>query len=390
MRTYLLLLFLTFRLYLAAQPFFLYPGDTNNDGVCNYLDLIPVGLAYGDQGPRRPLPANDWLPVPFQPWTGPLPPLPASELDRAFANAYTHQGTSGLDTVNANDVLILQQHYGEVQSPSAPSFPPPTDYLALLPEFPVTPPPAIRIRFSADTVDVLDTFYAHIEFTGTDSPDPAYQGVMAIGLRLKYASINVEDMPPRILFDTLSTDLMGLGATYEQAVSDRSPLPGKDTLELAVSGYRNPAFLTDRPVAAVEYIVDLIIRSNAADTVYKPFWIEFVDVVLVDTLERRITGVLTHSDTVVLRQIITSAGEPEWQQGIRLFPNPARDHFTVSAPYGLLLDRVVLFDARGRELRLWKGPLPGEKMRLEGLPQGWYNVEISTGRGVLWRKLTLL
>lgn len=388
MRTYLLLLFLTFPFTHSAQPFSLYPGDTNNDGVCNYLDLIPIGLAFGDQGPRRPLLSNDWQNAPFQPWTDPLPPLPFSELDRAFANAYTHQGTAVLDTVNANDVLVLQMNYGEVQPSSAPSFPPPADYLALLPELPVDPPPTIRIHFSADTVDALDTFYAHIEFAGTTSSDPAYQGAMAIGLRLKYASINVEDTPPRILFDSLSPDLMGVGATYAQAVSDRSPLPGKDTLELAVSGYRHNAFLADRPVAAVEYIIDLIIRNNSADTVYLPFWIEFIDVVLVDTLERRVTGVLTHSDTIVLRQIITSADEPGWQQNVRLFPNPAGDYFTVSAPADLPIGEIRLFDAQGRKLRAWPGSNQGAPMRLEGLPAGLYTVEIRTERGVLWRKLT--
>ncbi len=394
MRTFLALAMLLFCGGAAAQPLALYPGDTNNDSFCNYLDLIPVGLAYGETGPRRfQFGSNNWAPQQYDPWIA-TPPLPQSEIDKAFANAFTQAffffAPPPNDTVNSNDVGVIRANYGNKQFPPAFSTPPPEPYLPKLLPFTVFPPPRIEITFSKDTVDVLDTFYAQIAFIGSNSPSPDYHGVMAVALRLKFAPVNFEDNTPRLLFDTLSTDLMAVGATFDGAVHDRA-LPAKGVAELAVSGYAHNAFKPTRPVAALEYILDMIIRSDAPpDTLTKPFWIEFDEVVLVDTLERRVATVLTHSDTIILRQIITAAPEPGWQASVRLSPNPARERVAVESGAGFTILKATVWDTYGRQILVKTGPAQRLEIPLAGLPPGVFWVDIATERGRVWQKLTVL
>lgn len=387
MKTISIFLFLApaIRLFAQDPPPFLFPGDTNLDSVCNYLDLIPVALAFGDTGPRRPVfNSNDWAPQPYLPWDN--LPLPESGINRAFANAFTQAapGTSELDTVNANDLEVIRNNYHRLQFPSLNDTLT-QQYIDQLGVFSPDVPPEISIRFSHDTVDVLDTFYAIVEYRAL--PQTAYTGSLAIALRLHYEPINLEESPPRLLFDTLSPDLIGVGATFDAVRIDRAPPEG--VAEVAVAGNnRMPAFqFATREVFAIEYILDMILRSGSADTLTKPFWIEFDVALLVDTFERRILPVLTHSDTIVLRQITSGADEAIAPPPVRLFPQPARDRVTLFA--GEPIRQIAIFDALGRRVLQEKGETNQLTFSVDHLPAGLFWLEIATERRRFWQKMVV-
>lgn len=371
-----------------AQPI-LYPGDTNNDGVCNYLDLIPISVAYGAVGPSRQIPGFNWAPTPYNPWDG---FLPQSEINLAFANTnslgpFFAADPPPFDTIDFNDILAIAANYESVQG-VPPADPPPFPfYLDLLPVVdPGFPRPRITVEFSRDTAGALDTFYAEINFTASPSIFP---GAAVVALRLEFDPANFEEHPPRLLFDTVSTDLMSVGATFNEVSFDRSPPAG--VAELAVAGYGQNVFLMPRKVAAVEYILDMIIRGPAPDTVYKSFWIEFDTVVLVSNQEELFLPVETHSDTIQLRMIIVDvAPEPDWSAAVRLAPNPANDYAAVETGGDCVLEKATLWDALGRPLWDAHGPAQRLELPLAGLPPGVFWVEIRTDRGRIWRKLAVV
>lgn len=379
MKTFFTLLFASIASLAQAQFDILYPGDCNNDGHCNYLDLIPIGVAFGTPGPPRPQPGFAWAPVPYNTWETFLP----SGIDYAFADA------DGLDTINAEDIRVIAFNYDSVQG-LPPSFPLPEDYLPRLDTILAVPPPMIVISFTQDTVDALDTVYAEIFFFGqTPQPSNPYQGTMVVALRLTYEPINLEESPPRLLFDTLSTGLMSVGATFSEAGFDRSPPQG--VAELAVSGYAKNYFKAGpQKIAAIQYIIDMIIRSNSNDTLYKPFTINFDQIILVDSLERRVLPVTAFSQVITLRQITSATAAPDWQAAVRLSPNPARDFAAVEVPAGSGIEKATLWDAFGRPLRAAAGPTQRLELPLAGLPPGVFWVEIVTDRGRVWRKLAVV
>ncbi len=50
-----------------------YPGDTDFDGKCDAYDLIPIGFAYGVNGPSRSQQDTDWMPHASLDWNSPQP-----------------------------------------------------------------------------------------------------------------------------------------------------------------------------------------------------------------------------------------------------------------------------------------------------------------------------
>ena len=121
----------------------LFPGDTNNDGLCNYLDLLPVGLCYGLEGPPRPIPGTAWLPSNYILWPQ---NMPGTVLNHAFADA---DGNGFVDSLDLTAILL---NYGLSQNQSVPE---PMSY------FPIDSFPngmAIQVVYDKDTVMAGDTY----------------------------------------------------------------------------------------------------------------------------------------------------------------------------------------------------------------------------------------
>lgn len=80
-----------------------WPGDTNNDGIVNQADVLPLGLHWGRTGPPRTCHANEvqWIAHTARPWT----PLNA-----------TYADANGDGTVNQTDVLPIGLNWGKTHT----------------------------------------------------------------------------------------------------------------------------------------------------------------------------------------------------------------------------------------------------------------------------------
>ncbi|MBK9013208.1 MAG: hypothetical protein IPM82_03480 [Saprospiraceae bacterium] len=105
-------------LHLAAQPIILFPGDANNDGVANQYDLLPIGVAYGQEGFPRPGATLDWLPqfLPQQ-W---LQALPVSGVNLGFCDS------DGNGLIDSFDIDAIALNFDSTQTGAQP---PPMPYL---------------------------------------------------------------------------------------------------------------------------------------------------------------------------------------------------------------------------------------------------------------------
>lgn len=82
-------------------PFPVWPGDTNNDGVVDILDVLPLGIYFGQTGPARATGSVGWAPqrgIPFEP------------VEASFADA------NGDGVVNQNDLLPVGLNFGSMLS----------------------------------------------------------------------------------------------------------------------------------------------------------------------------------------------------------------------------------------------------------------------------------
>jgi hypothetical protein len=242
----IVLVFLISNSSLAQQ---LFPGDTNNDGVCNYLDLLPIGISYGQTGPSRPGASLDWLPQAYTDWPG---TLPGSALNLAFADA---DGNGQIDSLDLDAFLL---NYDSVQAEAIPE---PGDYF---PGDTVFAELFIEATIDEDTVEAGDTVFMQLNFL----PEPTFPAT-GLALAIEYDTSLVVDSLVRFIPDTLAGDLLFVWATSQGPSIWRSPQPGR--LEIAASGKGVPAFDVQRPIGTVQFIiVEDITRSDSAFVNFKP------------------------------------------------------------------------------------------------------------------------
>lgn len=76
-----------------------YPGDCNNDGIVNEVDVLPIGVYFGLTGPSRDVfdEGNIWGPKQAQVWPDP---------------AVTYVDADGNGVVNENDLMVLAFNWG--------------------------------------------------------------------------------------------------------------------------------------------------------------------------------------------------------------------------------------------------------------------------------------
>ncbi len=93
----------------SSKPVF--PGDANFNQVCNHLDLLYVGLKFGDTGPSRPNASLNWVPQSAPDW-------PDTLINGVNAK---HADCDGNGTVNFNDTLAINLNFGLTHTFSRPT-----------------------------------------------------------------------------------------------------------------------------------------------------------------------------------------------------------------------------------------------------------------------------
>ncbi len=89
-----------------------------------------------------------------------------------------------------------------------------------------------------------------------------------------------------------------------------------------------------------------------------------------------------------LLQPFVRTEEPNRNLAFRLFPNPATDVVTLRFESGFSGQAVItLFDASGRTVRTWQSD--DASLRLDGVPEGVYAVQVRTEDGVWVEKLVV-
>ncbi|MFQ5649853.1 MAG: PKD domain-containing protein [bacterium] len=81
-----------------------WPGDTDNNGVVNQADVLPLGLHWGRTGPARDNASTAWVGQPAEPWT---------------PETATYADANGNGVVNQTDVLPIGLNWGQTHSAPA-------------------------------------------------------------------------------------------------------------------------------------------------------------------------------------------------------------------------------------------------------------------------------
>jgi len=95
----ILMIFMSWNISNAQQ---LWPGDVDNNGIVDNVDLLYIGIAFGEIGPPRIPPSTNWQAYGFTDWGT---QFPDTGLDFAYADC------DGNGIINELDFDIVMMNY---------------------------------------------------------------------------------------------------------------------------------------------------------------------------------------------------------------------------------------------------------------------------------------
>ncbi|GEM_PF-3538782 len=358
--------------FTIAQPIVLFPGDTNNDGVANHFDLLPIGVAYGQIGPPRIPAFPNWVPQLLeQPWGA---TLPVSGINLGFMDC------DGNGVIDSLDIAAPAIHYDSTQNQAMP---PPLPYPPLLTDTCFScPKPDFLITFSTDTIvtreGMPDTFFAYIHclYPPNVLPQEGALGI-AFDVAYEYDPDKIVDAQTDVFPDTVPNNRMYLIATSSSAQFWRLPAPGR--MGFAAAGRGQNVFFFPDTLFVVRFVIqDLIVRGGIEN-----FSINLSNFLIVNYLEQIVCpgAVKQHSVAIVSTEEPQDAG-PQ----VLLSPNPVRESLAVDSPEAPLM-LLEVFDLGGRPV--WKqtaGGLHRCAVPVAALPPGAWLLRVQTRQGVVMKK----
>lgn len=134
-----------------------WPGDANYDLSVNNVDVLNIGLAYGDTGAVRPGASTAWLAQPATDWNG------------YFSSAVNHKHADcdGNGSVDYNDTTAISQNYG-LTHPARLAAPASTSS--------VNDPP-LYLTVNPDSVNLSDTVYIETYYGTAQVPVDSVYGI---------------------------------------------------------------------------------------------------------------------------------------------------------------------------------------------------------------------
>jgi len=341
----------------------MFPGDANNDGRCNHVDILPIGILYGQEVIPRFFPTLNWQPQLFEPVPG---QLPVSGVNFAFSDS---DGNGFIDSI---DLDALALNYDLVQNQSQP---PPQPYILDDTLF-TTSLPSLRLRFLQDTVLVSDTAIAVLQFF-TPNTLPMNEAALGLALNFTYDTENVQDSLTRVYVDSMPGDLMFVASAVNFRDIWRTD---SGNLELGVAGKGKNALNKTRDIASFIIVVDVILRSGET----RPFTMSFGNVLMVNK-DEQVLNVKLETDTVILFQP-TDGVTHLVSSSLNISPNPVRESLNIESP-DAPMERLEVFDPFGRLVLSVDGR--GETrfdLSVETLPPGLLLLAVRTREGVILRK----
>ncbi|MEL7423023.1 MAG: T9SS type A sorting domain-containing protein [Bacteroidota bacterium] len=322
----LFVLLLAWPLSLDAQ--LLFPGDMNNDGIANHLDLLPLAIAYGTEGPPRPAASFDWFPQKSTPWDiG----LPVTGIDLSFVDA---DGNGFLDSLDLDAIAI---NYDSTQTDA---FPPPMPYI--LPDtFPVEERPRLSLSINRDEVSANDTIIVSI-FLDIPNPDvfPPSNPPTALACRITFDPTYINEEAIFYEPDPSAADLMYVAANVNTVDFGRSVTSG--TIEFACGGRGMGALALSRPIGQMIIVIEDMIFLEGDPG----FTIE--DQVMIN-LNEEVIDLEVEGDAL----LVTNTQEsPPVRIDIEGFPNPSHGPFFVCPGEFSSAPNISVYDASGRLVHL--------------------------------------
>lgn len=344
----------------------IWPGDINNNGIVNGVDLLYWGVAFGSTGPARPEISTEWQGIPLAAtWTDSF----VDGTNYAYADC---DGSGLVDEDDYDDAIednfglthgtILPDGYRNGQAGQAPR---------------------VRLIPSATLVEFGATVTISLSLDDSAMPLTDFYG-LAASLSYTTGVLAGDDGPD---FDFVENNWIEGDNSYVQGLYE--DFSGSGRAELAVTR-TNQETIQAMPddIGNFSIVIEDIIVGRNVDT----FQLS-IDSILVIGKDMGAIPVVPDTVTIIISndENVTAVSRAAEPSEMKIYPNPARGSFYLELPAPVSEPEIVLIDQWGRTFPLRSQLRRAGTYRIEQptLPAGIYWINVRTDRGWIGKKITL-
>ncbi|MEX0811269.1 MAG: T9SS type A sorting domain-containing protein [Chitinophagales bacterium] len=351
-----LMVILTITLYgkfSFAQPIEVWPGDANNDGIVNHLDLLNVGRGFGKQGYARDSASILWQQQFVFGWNDTLP----DGLNLGYSDC------SGNGIVNIEDFAGIENNYGLVNS----------NFTGLNYLQGSSGNPQLEINTNGSTWLQGDTVSVTIILN--QSTDDSIYGVAFTfdydTSLVKQSSVTAMPHPQ-------------FGGGGRQPVHVQMNYPDSGYIEFAVSRTNNKNAGGTIAVGIISFVIeDNIIGKSFLDVA------NALNIQKIKMLNYTMQEIPARGDTANTK-ISTVVLEKHLASQFSIYPIPASDRLFIDNHGKHKVEQIELFDIKGMTMTKWSGETAQIIMlNVSSLKPGIYLMRITTDKGLLQRKILI-
>lgn len=335
-----------------------YPGDANQDGLSNYLDVLQIGLGYGRSGPAREESYSEtfWSPMPAEEWG----------MNTQNGTDYKHLDCNGDGVINEADIEVISQNYMPIfAETSSNTEGHPNVWLEFLEE---------SIIIDEDSPEEIEV-YARVMVGTNDAPILDLYGV---AFQVTYSGEFVVPYSAEIIYQ--NDAFLGTEAEVMGLSKDLGSL-GLGKIEAAFSRKNHIGINGAGNVAIVKFIVEGDIIGGRSEPAYD-FDLQIGKVKMIDDQGLKIDANVS-SEPVTIRiinHLQNNTNNPEQKEKVQIYPNPVTDVLTIKLEY-LEGEKVEVYNAMGQLVQTQLLTDIKTELRVDELPSGVYWVKVYTDKG---------
>ncbi|MFT6936619.1 MAG: hypothetical protein ACJA1N_000918 [Saprospiraceae bacterium] len=334
-----------------------WPGDSDDDGTSNNIDLLNIGIAYGAVGVPRS--QQSIL------WEGYL----ADDWGTGFSNGldYKYADANGDGTIDANDTTAILQNWGLSYDKNGGGNGTP-------------------IYLETDSMTIVNDSLIYIPIVLGSIQNPV-SSIYGLAFTVSYSSGLVKDSSVMIHFEP-----SWLGTTGIDMISIDKDFYDNELTEVAVTRIDGFNMSGGGQIGRMCFTIqDDIIRGVDSIFTFEVFNVTAIDnneaIVDIQGVDREI-----HWETIL--GIANNTQTIDLSNHINIYPNPASNYLNIEAK-DVQIETIEIYDLTGRRVlqdqNLINNRLNNSSRQLgiNNLSNGMYIVHIKTNLGVWNEKITV-
>ncbi len=345
----------------AQETLTVWPGDANNNGVVNGVDVLYWSVARGESGAMRDREDSLWSEQTVEAWDISFP----DGLNYAYADC------DGNGVINVADLQVIRRNFLRERENNVPDL--------FIEGFEGIDPPLI---LSSDRGFILEGETAEVDVFLGDENIPA-EGFFGITFTIPYdPELKNKDQPA--MFELERDSWLGQENAEVRQFTYNDEELGKT--HIAVYRVRKENAPPDEGRIGVYTII--VVEDIALGVESVDLGLEDVKMVSLDLTERPVA-----LDTLSLAVDQSTSRGPAVIDDPRLkvFPNPVNDWTTVRwTGEGYPIKQIDIFNTLGQPVRTLRMDEAGEKeleIDLHNMPPGFYLLRVHTREGLITRTI---